>query len=162
MSDTIWLDVQGRPRDDLPPDNTIMLQLQDQLDRLAGKLNVAKLSEFYDYSELELQYAKFLDNEEDDAEVASAGDNAEVSGSWFAPEPALAAVRALHAHLAQHPADLGFQPDACEPTGPRACSKSCSTARRRSKQPARAAANSAFSSCHEAGARLLAAWCPRR
>jgi hypothetical protein len=112
MSDTIWLDVQGRPRDDLPPDNTIMLQLQDQLDRLAGKLNVAKLSEFYDYSELELQYAKFLDNEEDDAEVASAGDNAEVSGSWFAPEPALAAVRALHAHLAQHPADLGFQPDA--------------------------------------------------
>jgi hypothetical protein len=59
MSDTIWVDVRGRSKDDVPQDNSIMLRLEIQLDQLSTKLNVPKLSEFYDYSELESMYGDF-------------------------------------------------------------------------------------------------------
>ena len=59
MSDTIWVDVRGRSKDDVPQDNSIMLRLESQLDQLSTKLNVPKLSEFYDYSELESMYGDF-------------------------------------------------------------------------------------------------------
>jgi len=40
MGDTIWVDVQGRNKGDLPRDNSIMLRLKDELDRLADRLHV--------------------------------------------------------------------------------------------------------------------------
>jgi hypothetical protein len=112
MGHTIWVDVQGRSENDLPADNSIMLRLEDQLDRLSEKLRVARLSDFYDYSELEAEYGEFADDA-DDADAA--GDGAEGTpseGSWFEPAQALAAVRAVREHLARHPEDLGFTPDA--------------------------------------------------
>jgi hypothetical protein len=107
MGDTIWVDVRGRSADDVPSDNSIMLRLQDQLDRLSKKLKVAKLSDFYDYSDLEAAYGEFGDDPEGDPAAA----DALPEGAWYDPEPALAAVRAIHDHLEEHPEDLGFRPD---------------------------------------------------
>jgi hypothetical protein len=96
MGHTIWVDTYGRPKDTACQDNSIMLRLQDQLDGLSTKLNVSKLSEFYDYSECEAMYGD-VDAEEDAPE-----------GDWYDPGPALTAVRTIHDHLVQHPEDLGF------------------------------------------------------
>ncbi len=108
MGDTIWVDVQGRNKGDLPRDNSIMLRLKDELDRLADRLHVTRLSQFYDYSELEAQYADLV---EDAGITDKAANNGETGGSWFEPGQALATVRAIHDRLAQHPEDLGFTPD---------------------------------------------------
>jgi hypothetical protein len=108
MGHTIWVDVRGRSEDDVPADNSIMQRLQSELDRLSTKLNVPKLSEFYDFSELEAYYGDFEGGEEDDGPLAEGSPS---EGSWYDPEPALKAVRAIHDHLLQHPEDLGFQPD---------------------------------------------------
>jgi hypothetical protein len=111
MGHTIWVEVHGRSGDDPARDNSIMLRLQDQLDALATKLGVPKLSEFYDYSELEAAYGD-LGGDEDEAEVDDPPDNhGQNAGDWFEPGPALAAVQALEDHLAQHPEALGFVPD---------------------------------------------------
>jgi hypothetical protein len=96
MGHTIWVDTQGRPKDSACQDNSIMLQVQDQLDGLSTKLNVPKLSEFYDYSECKEMYGD-IDTESDAME-----------GDWHDPGPALTAVRIIHDHLVQHPEDLGF------------------------------------------------------
>jgi hypothetical protein len=111
MGDTIWVDVRGRSREDVPPDNSIMLRLKDQLDRLSGKLNVAKLTDFYDYSELEAQYGDQGDNEDESEDGIGTDDAHQAKGSWFDAGQALAAVRALRDHLVQHPEALGFKPD---------------------------------------------------
>jgi hypothetical protein len=73
-----------------------MLRLQDQLDGLSARLNVPKLSEYYDYSELAAMYE----------DVEAEGDGPE--GVWHDPGPALTAVQTIHDHLVQHPEDLGF------------------------------------------------------
>ena len=105
MSETIWVDVRGRSKEDLPQDNSIMLRLKDQLDRLSMKLNVAKLTDFYDYGELEAEYGDL-----DSAGDLVSGDEDQSRGSWFDSGQALAAVCTLHAHLVQHPEELGFTP----------------------------------------------------
>ena len=122
MGDTIWVDVQGRGKDDLPSDNSLMLRLEDQLARLSERLRVAKLSDYYDYSVLEEHYGGLIDDADADADVVdeedgdAAGDippdDSQSKGAWFDPRPAHAAVRAIRAHLARHPDNLGFTPDA--------------------------------------------------
>jgi hypothetical protein len=104
MGNTIWVGIRDQAKDDLPQDNSIMLRMEKELDRLAKKLKVVKLSKFYDYSELEVEFGDLEDDEE--FEIV------EREGVWFDPGPALAAVKAIRAHLAQHPEDLGFKPDA--------------------------------------------------
>jgi hypothetical protein len=118
MGHTIWVDVEGRPDDDLPSDTSLMLRLEKHLDKLAGKLRVVKLSSFYDYSELGEYYGDItgdnvgssasVDEEDNDDDSAS---NDRPRGSWFDPQPALAAVTAIRDHLSKHPDDLGFRPD---------------------------------------------------
>lgn len=118
MGDTIWVDVQGRGRDDLPSDSSLMLRLEKQLARLSEKLKVAKLTSYYDYSVLEEHYGALSDDAEADAveDDDDAGDNppddGQSKGAWFDPQPAHGAVRAIRAHLARHPDDLGFKVDA--------------------------------------------------
>jgi hypothetical protein len=108
MGHTIWVDIRDRSQDDNRQDNSIMLRLQDHLEELSAKLGVPKLSEFYDCSELEAAYGD-LDGEGDDAEgVDPPLEDGQPEGSWFDPGPALAAVKALHDHLTQHPEELGF------------------------------------------------------
>jgi hypothetical protein len=107
MGDTIWVDVRDRREGDLPRDCSIMLRLERQLDRLCARLNVPRLSAFYDYSELEAAYGDF-EGEDDRGGEAEGGS---ARGGWHDPTPALAAVRALHAHLQERPEDLQFRPD---------------------------------------------------
>jgi hypothetical protein len=108
VGDTIWVDVRGRSKGEPLQDNSIMLRLKGPLDRLSKKLKVAKLTDFYDYSELEAQYGDVEEESDDGAELA---DDGQSRGSWFDPGQALAAVRAIHNHLLKHPEDLGFKPD---------------------------------------------------
>jgi hypothetical protein len=114
MGYAIWVDVQGRAEDDLPQDIAIMLLLKRELDALSEKLRVPRLTEFYDYSALEEAYAGLMDEDEavEDSDSGEASGGGQSKGSWFDPAPALAAVRALHDHLVEHPGDLPFKPDA--------------------------------------------------
>ena len=101
MGATIWVDVQGRAKDDLPHDNSIMLRLKDELDRLSDKLGVPKLSDFHDYSVLAAQFAEGMDVEADD--------KARHGEMWFDPTRALTAVQPIYNHLTEKPEDLGFR-----------------------------------------------------
>ncbi len=66
MGNTIWVEVQGRPTSETASDSSIMHRLMDNLDALAVKLHVRKLSEFYDYSALNATFAE--SDEEGDEE----------------------------------------------------------------------------------------------
>ncbi len=56
MGHTLWIEDRGRPGSETHDDMGVLLRLQKPLDALAAKLGVAKLSSFYDYSELERAY----------------------------------------------------------------------------------------------------------
>ena len=103
MGSTIWVDVEGRPEDDLPPDSSIMLKLMDELDDLSGRLKVAKLSEFVDYGVMEAEFA-------DELGLESSSDD-EPGGTWFDPGRPLEAVRAIHERLAGDFTALRWVPD---------------------------------------------------
>lgn len=60
MSDTIWVQVRGRP-DAEPQDCSIMLKRSGRLDRLARQLGVAQPSGFHDHSSLAEEYADEFD-----------------------------------------------------------------------------------------------------
>jgi hypothetical protein len=117
MGDTLWIEVKDTPHcPGSGEDNSIILRLQGRLDRLSGQLGVAKLSEFVDESGMAAECLEWLrqDAEEGllpDAEVPDP-DPAVFEPRWFDPGPALAAVRAIVAHLETHPEDLRFHPDA--------------------------------------------------
>ena len=111
MGNTLWVDVEGRAKDDLPGDNSIMLQVMNSLDGLCRKLRVAKLSDFYDYSALEDEFGEYLGDEEG-VKGDEESDNEQASGSWFDPGPVLIAVRTIRSHLEQHPEALHLKLDA--------------------------------------------------
>lgn len=106
MGNTIWVDVEGRSQEHLPPDNSIMLRLMDQLDELSDRLKVAKLSEFFDYSVLEAEYGEELGDLE-----SSLDETSDSSGTWFDPGRPLEAVRAIHHRLSADFTALGWMPD---------------------------------------------------
>ena len=110
MGDTIWVDVQGRAEDDLPPDCSIVLRLEKQLENLSEKLGVTRLTDFYDFSALQEEFSDATEGEDADGDTRVGDSGPE--GTWFEPAPALAPVRAIHDHLARHPEDLRFKPDA--------------------------------------------------
>jgi|SRR6185437_8205864 hypothetical protein len=110
MGHTIWVDIQGREKDKVPDDNSIMLRLAEQLDRLADKLHVAKLTQFYDYSALEAEYADLF--EEQIPPGKGNYPHGKTGGAWFDPQDALMSVRTFCDHLTQYPEDLGFVPAA--------------------------------------------------
>jgi hypothetical protein len=120
MGDTIWVDVEGRAKSDVPSDNSIMLRLDKELEKIAEKLGVSKLTSFYDYSVMADAFGDFGEGGEEDEDEEGEGDGAgaggadggEPGGTWFDPSDALAAVRAIRQHLLQQPNDLGFKPDA--------------------------------------------------
>jgi hypothetical protein len=103
---TIWVDVEGRPDDDVPPDHSIMLRLMDELDDLSDRLKVAKLSEFCDYSVIEAEYADELEGLERPLD-----DKNYPCDRWFDPGRPLEAVRAVHDRLATDFTALRWVPD---------------------------------------------------
>jgi hypothetical protein len=106
VGDTIWVDVQGRSKGELPRDNSIMLRLKDELDSLSDRLQVSKLSQFYDYSELKAQFADFVERPDPSSSDADVVDGEVSTGDWFDPSPALTAVRTIRDHLQRHPENL--------------------------------------------------------
>jgi hypothetical protein len=109
MGHTVWVDVRDRSNAESLQDNSIMLRLQKELDELALRLNVPKLSEFYDYSELMAHYGELEDDGDEPADADSSVGNVQAEAVWFDPGPALGAVRAIEGHLNLHPNDLGFE-----------------------------------------------------
>lgn len=125
MGHTIWVEVQGWPVDETAEDSSMMHRLMNNLDALAEKLGVQKLSEFYDYSELESAYGDFDDGEdiedefdediETDAEESlppeSSLEERQAKGEWFDAAAGLESVRKLRQQLVTRFDDLGFKPD---------------------------------------------------
>jgi hypothetical protein len=54
MGSTAWIEMHGRPLRETAFDCSIVHHLIDNLDILAGKLGVQKLSGFYDWSDFEV------------------------------------------------------------------------------------------------------------
>lgn len=132
MGHTIWVEVHGRPLEETASDSGIMHHLDRKLDALATKLGVTKLSEFYDYSELEEAYGDLdeepeegdeaANSEPDDNQDDNSGDDETDSsygtpeqraaqGEWFDSAAGLASVQSLRKHLLDRFDDLGFRPD---------------------------------------------------
>ena len=114
MGNTIWLELTDV--DTLPAgsgrDNSTMLDLQDQLDTLAERLGVTKLSAFFDYSALEEDFSE---------ELAEAGlPAASPERAWFDSRQGLATIDALLEELRARPESLGFRPDGRRKEWPRA------------------------------------------
>jgi hypothetical protein len=126
MGHTIWVEVQGRALKETADDSSTMHHLMDNLDALAGKLRVRKLSDFYDYSELEEAYADLV---EDDAAASSeiqeevakepTLEERQAKGDWFDAGEGLSSIRMLRQHLAEHFEDLEFTPDESTPHWPK-------------------------------------------
>lgn len=115
MGHTIWVETHGRPIEETADDSSTMHRLMDKLDALADQLNVQKLSEFYDYSELETAYG---DCGDDDLDIKGKTDPIEptleerqAKGLWFDSQAGLASTRTLRQHLTDHFDDLAFTHD---------------------------------------------------
>lgn len=118
MGHTIWVEIHGRPVNETAQDCSTMYRLMDNLDALAGKLGVRKLSDFYDYSELEEEYGDLGDEgdeseNDDDEEPASEPtlEERQSKGDWFDSTLGLESVRKLRERLTAQFDDLGFKPD---------------------------------------------------
>jgi hypothetical protein len=99
MSDTIWLETtDGREKTGDERDNSIMLRLAEELDALAEKLNVPKLSSFYDNTALADAYA----GEFDDADVPP------VEPVWFEAAAGRQAVEAILAEFRRNAAAIAL------------------------------------------------------
>lgn len=93
MGHTVWFRVEKEKSPlNSDDDHSIMCHADKELDRLCKKLEVRKISEFFDSSALASEYAdEDLDEE------------------WFDPKAGLATVEALLAHLEANPKDLTFK-----------------------------------------------------
>lgn len=103
MSDTIWLEISdGISKTGGERDNSIMLKLGEELDILAKKLGVPKLSSFYDNSALAHEYADELE----DVDIPP------IDPVWFDAGVGGQAVGALLSALREGTAELGTKLDA--------------------------------------------------
>jgi len=98
MSDTIWLEVtDGEEKSGGERDNSIMLKLAQELDALAERLDVPKLSSFYDNSALADAYAGEIE-----------GDFPPVESVWFEAAAGRRVVDAVLAELRRNGAAVRF------------------------------------------------------
>jgi hypothetical protein len=88
MGHTIWVDAESDPNHQ---DTSVLIRMEEALDRLAGELQVPPLTGFYDYSELESAYSDLVEDETPPVE------------QWFDPKDALPTVRAICTHMTDHP-----------------------------------------------------------
>jgi hypothetical protein len=122
MGSTIWIEVFNRPLKETANDCSKPHYLIDQLDCLAVDLGIAKLSNFYDWTEMALA----ADAETRAIEAIEPGEKLEPSfrnltgqslaerqsiGEWFEPTMALTTVRTLKEHIARHPTELELDTD---------------------------------------------------
>jgi uncharacterized protein YerC len=106
MGMTLWVNIRdGAERYSNQEDHSAMLTLRDELDNLAQRLNVQKLSDFYDYTEIEIELklsVNSIDNLKESFEETWDNDDAQ----WFSPETGIATLTALLKHLEQTPQSL--------------------------------------------------------
>lgn len=123
MGSTIWIEVYNRPLKETADDCSKTHHLIDQLDGLATRFGLAKLSDFYDWTEM----AFAADAETRAIEAIERGEEPEASfrmpptrqsleerqstGKWFESASALTTLRTLKEHLARHPGDLDLSTD---------------------------------------------------
>ncbi len=105
MGHTIWIEVSGRPESETHRDMSVPLRLDKQLDVLAEKLRVAKVTSFYDYREL----------------IKSYGDGTEELPEpvWFDSTIGLATFKALRLGLEANWDALDWRPDKSQQHWPR-------------------------------------------
>jgi len=106
---TIWIDTKGRPEAE-HTDMSVLLRLDKELDALAEKLGVEKLTNFYDYSVLQDEYGDLDEAGEEDADET--GEESETpAGSWFDSAKGLQTVKALRSQLLKDFSALSWAPD---------------------------------------------------
>jgi hypothetical protein len=110
MGNTLWLNIRkGDSTECNRSDHSIMYNLANQLDGIARRLGVRCLSDFYDYSDLEDEFAAEFDEDDDDeeADVERSIDDLK----WFDAGEGLATVDALLKHINDHPELFRFEHD---------------------------------------------------
>jgi hypothetical protein len=116
MSMTLWLHtLQGREMTRESDDHTLMHELAEELDALCVRLGVAKLSSFYDLTDMEYNYAgrggPGERADDDDEEVSTLDPETGYAYGiddmrWFDAAVGLQALQALHEEIT---ADGGFE-----------------------------------------------------
>lgn len=102
MGMTTWVMIRdGAERYSNEEDHSAMLALREELDSVAKILSVQKLSDFYDYTELNFSYRP-IDELEESLEETWNNDDAQ----WFSPQAGMATLRAILNFLAQTPQGL--------------------------------------------------------
>ncbi len=127
MGSAVWIEIYHRPLKETADDCCKMVRLSKQLDNLAARLGVPKLSTFFDYSEM----ARVADaemralemdgdtgdkmDEEDSCDVtAESLSQREATGEWFDSARGLMTIRALLQHLAKHADAVALPTDSVE------------------------------------------------
>ena len=98
MGHTIWIEVYGRPGSETHNDMGVLLRLDKQLDVLAEKLDVVKITSFYDYRSL--------------IEDRGVSEDELPDPVWFDSAIGLATFKALRLCLEANWDALGWTPDA--------------------------------------------------
>ena len=95
MSTSVWVLRQSAAGDGDDFNHSAIFDASEELDKVAANLGVKKLSEFFDWTEFDVN----MSDEEplEDYEYVAAA-------HWFDPIEALPTLEALLAYLAQHPA----------------------------------------------------------
>lgn len=110
MGNTLWLNIRkGDSIECNQSDHSIMYNLDVQLDGIARRLGVRRLSDYYDWSDLEDDFLAEMgeDQDEGDADGERSIDDLE----WFDPRQGLATVEALLKHIHEHPDLFLFEND---------------------------------------------------
>ena len=75
-------------------DHTRLFDVSDELDKVAGTLGVRKLSDFFDWTDFDVNMSD--DEPLEDYQYAA-------TAKWFDPQEAIPAIEALLAHLREDP-----------------------------------------------------------
>jgi hypothetical protein len=97
MGSTTWIDVYGRSGAETHRDMNVLNRLDEELDVLAAKLGVAKITSFYDYRELIIE--------------SGAVETEWPAPVWFDSGDGLATFAALHKILASDWHALNWKPE---------------------------------------------------
>lgn len=95
MSTVLWMTLENDPDDFAPDDLAVLYDNMDALDEKCASLEVVALTEFVDFSDMELNVSE--DDMDDDEAEQWLADNAK----WVNPAELLATLRALEQALVE-------------------------------------------------------------
>jgi hypothetical protein len=104
MGNTIWVKVRrGTEIACNEDDHSIMCSLDRQLDRIAAQLGVTRLSDFFDASEMAMDFADFDDDGDGEPPIPDP--------QWYDAADGLRTVAALLGHVRANPELFAFSDD---------------------------------------------------